>query len=88
VVVRSRLFLLGQPFVVVWIGFMIVSFAYALLLWALLTLSNFTIFPKETLIEVMIAAFLTTLMFPALSWVLHVIHKLLPMAYNPLRGAP
>lgn len=87
IVQRSRLFLLGQPFVAVWIGFMIVSFLYALLFWVLLTVSNLTIFPKETLIEVMIAGFLTTLMFPAFSWLLHIIHKLLPTTYNPLRGA-
>ncbi len=87
IVLKSRLFLMGQPFVMVWLGFTVVSFAYAILLWVLLTISHFSIFPKETFLESMMAAFLTTLMFPALSWVLQMVHKLLPTSYNVLRGS-
>ncbi len=86
IVLKSRLFLMGQPFIMVWLGFGIVSFAYALLSWFLLTLINFVIFPKETFVQVLIAGLLTALIFPLVTLVLQAVHRILPTTYDPLHS--
>ncbi len=86
IVLKSRLFLMGQPFIMVWLGFAIVSFAYALLSWFLLTLINFVIFPKETFVQVLIAGLLTALIFPLVTLVLQAVHRILPTTYDPLHS--
>lgn len=85
IVQRSRLFLMGQPFMMVWLGFTVIAFAYAVLMWFLLSVVNISFFPKESFVEVLIAALLTTLIFPIVCMILQGVHKILPNAYNPLR---
>lgn len=84
-VYRSRLFLLGQPFMAVWFGFAVLCFLYAFTLWFILSILHMSFFPKESFVSITIAAFLTALLYPPISWVLHAVHKILPETYNPVR---
>jgi rod shape-determining protein MreD len=84
IVRRSRVFLMGQPYIMVWLGFAVLCILYSILLWVILSLSNFSIFPLSTLFQVLIAAGLTILIFPIGSLLLQSIHRLLPETYNPV----
>jgi len=81
---RSRVFLIGQPYGMVWLGFAILSFIYAIALWLILSLSNFSFFPVQSLIQVLIAACLTIVIYPVASLILQSVHRLLPSSYNPI----
>ena len=84
-VYRSRVFLMGQPFVAVWFGFAVLCFLYAFVLWLVLSILHLSFFPKESFVSIMLAALLTALLYPPISWVLHSIQKILPEFYNPVR---
>lgn len=86
IVLKSRLFLMGQPFVMVWLGFALTSFAYAFFTWFVLTILNFSMFPKETFLQVLVAGLLTALIFPLITLVLQAVHRLLPSSYDPLHS--
>lgn len=82
---RSRLFLMGQPYAMVWLGFSLLSFAYAFLMWILISFFNLTFLPFQSFLQSLIAACLTILLFPLASLLLQSIHRLLPTSYNPVR---
>ena len=86
VVRRSRLFLMGQPYMMVWLGFGILTLAYTLSFWLLMSLANFQIVPMASLVQMLVAAFLSVLLFPLASLLLQGVHRLLPMDSNPLRS--
>ncbi|MFP4386189.1 MAG: rod shape-determining protein MreD [Alphaproteobacteria bacterium] len=75
VVVYQRLFMTGQPFAVVWIGFMIVGLVSLSLEWFLLGLTRFYWSGLE---PVILASFVAILLFPLIAVVLHFSHKVLP----------
>ncbi len=86
IVRRSRLFMMGQPYVMVWLGFGILSLAYTLIFWLLMSLKNFEFVPAASLVQMLVAALLSLLMFPMASLVLLGVHRLLPMDSNALRS--
>lgn len=45
--------------------------------------SSYVLFSKDFFVSITIAAFLTALLYPPISWVLHAVHKILPETYNP-----
>ncbi|MCB1782403.1 MAG: rod shape-determining protein MreD [Alphaproteobacteria bacterium] len=80
VVVDQRLFLTGQPFVTVWIGYMLVSAGAALLQWGLFGLIHFQWPPfAPTLLMTTLGIF----MFPFIMMALHFTHRFLPVLVNP-----
>lgn len=86
VVQRSRLFLMGQPYIMVWLGFALMAVANAAALWLVTSLFSMTPAPLPAFTQAMIAAFLSVLIFPLASIILHWVHKLLPVASKPLHS--
>lgn len=82
---RSRLFLMGQPYVMVWLGFAVTCFAYTLCFWLLMSLSEFSFASFKALTQMMIAGLLSIMLFPLASLLLQGVHRLLPVTSNPLR---
>lgn len=82
IVQKSRLFLMGQPYIMVWLGFVIVCFVNALFIW--LVMCGFTVFTPVW--PSLIAALLSIFIFPLVSLALHSVHKILPMTANPFRA--
>ncbi len=78
---KSRLFLMGQPYIMVWIGFSIMALANAFCLWLVLSIKNGLMPVTPTLV----AALLSTLLFPVASLILLGVHKLLPVSSTPMR---
>jgi rod shape-determining protein MreD len=85
IVQRSRLFLMGQPYVMVWLGFAMVALAYTLGFWLLISLSQFTFASWDALIQMMIAGLLSIMLFPLASVILQGVHRVLPVSSNPFR---
>ncbi len=75
VVVSQRVFLTGQPFTVVWIGFMMAGLGALSLQWLLFGLTRFQWGP---IYPVFLTSFVAILLFPLISVVLHFSHKALP----------
>lgn len=75
VIVSQRTFLTGQPFTVVWIGFMMASLGSMTLQWILFGLTRFQ---WSALDPVIVTGFVSILLFPFISVVLHLSHKALP----------
>ena len=75
VIVSQRLFLTGQPFTVIWIGFMIAGFASVSMQWLLFGLTHLQWGPID---PVILTSFVAILLFPLISVVLHFSHKALP----------
>ncbi len=76
VVSEQRLFLTGQPFMVVWLGFLAVGFATLLIQWFLFGLINFEWTPLQPVILAIISG---VLLFPVISFILNLSHKVLPV---------
>lgn len=86
VVRHSRLFLMGQPFVMVWLGFAVLAFCYAIVLWFLMSVAAWEFAPLGALVQTLIAAFISLLLFPVALVLLQGVHRLLPVhSSNPLR---
>lgn len=85
IVQRSRLFLMGQPYMMVWLGFAIMALAYAVSFWLLFSLSEFSFAPLRAFVQMMIAGALSIMLFPLASLILQGVHRLLPVASNPFR---
>ena len=75
VIVSQRLFLTGQPFTVVWIGFMMASLASLSMQWLLFGLTRLQWGSIESVI---LASFAAILLFPLIAVILHLSHKALP----------
>lgn len=82
---RSRLFLMGQSYMVVWMGFAVTALAYTLGFWFLISLSQFDFASFRALGQMLIAGLLSVMFFPLASLTLQGIHRLLPVTGNPLR---
>lgn len=82
VVQRSRLFLMGQPYMMVWLGFAIMALAYTLSFWLLISLAEFDFAPMRAFVQMMIAAALSIMLFPLASLILQGVHRVLPVSSN------
>ena len=71
----QRLFLTGQPFIVVWLGYMVVSGVAMFLQWMLFGLIRLQ---WGAIDPVILSAFIGILLFPVISLILHFSHKILP----------
>lgn len=85
IVRRSRLYLMGQPYVMVWLGFAILSLTYTFSIYLLMSLKNVHFVPASSLVQMLIAALLSVLLFPLASLLLQAVHRVLPVDSNPLR---
>lgn len=81
IVQRQRLFLMGQPYITVWLGFGVVTLANMFALWAVTSLFYFKIMPIE---PTLIAAAFSVILFPIASLILLGVHKILPLPQGPL----
>ncbi len=86
IVQHSRLFLMGQPYIMVWVGFGIVAIGNALLLWLVTSLHSMNFPPVSVLAQALVAAFLSMLIFPIASLILHGVHRVLPVSSQPFRS--
>lgn len=86
VVRRSRLFMMGQPFMMVWLGFGILAMVYTLSFWFMMSLANFQFVPYASLVQMLMAAILSFLFYPLASLILLGVHKTLPMETTHLRS--
>lgn len=84
IVQKSRLFLMGQPYVVVWLGFFIMTLANCVFLFLFVVLSTFQMPSLQALYQTGIALLLSVLLFPLASFLLQGIHRLLPVASNTI----
>ncbi len=73
---QQRLFLTGQSFMVVWLGFVIVVFITLFIQWFLYGLINFS---WTSLRAVMLSVISGVLLFPVVSFILNLSHKVLPI---------
>ena len=83
---RSRLFLMGQPYMMVWLGFAITAVAYAAGVWFIITLAGFSFPPKSAVYQSLIATGFSILLFPLASLILQAVHRMLPVSSSPLRA--
>tara|TARA_R110001592_G_scaffold27763_21_gene102889 strand:- start:25584 stop:26117 length:534 start_codon:yes stop_codon:yes gene_type:complete len=74
-VASQRIFLTGQPFMVIWFGYMIVGSGALFMQWLLFGLMRLQ---WNSLEPVFLSAFISILIFPIISLVLHLSHKILP----------
>ncbi len=74
-VTDQRFFLTGQPFIIVWLGYILVSTMALMAQWALFGLSQLHWPPLDQLISEIV---LGAVLFPLVSVILHATHKILP----------
>ena len=79
IVVDQRLFLMGQSYVMVWVGFIAVNFISCSAQWFLYGLMQFQWTPFEPVLLVCLAGLFV---FPAVSFFLHLTHRLLPYSLD------
>lgn len=75
-VVRQRIFLTGQPYITVWIGFAVCALAYVLLLWLAASLAVWALMPLQA---PLIAMGFSIVLFPLISLILLGVHRILPL---------
>ena len=75
VIVDQRLFLMGQSFMMIWIGYAFASFMGIMMQWALYGLLGLHWPPLEGAV---IMFFAGILLYPLVSMILHLSHRLLP----------
>ena len=75
IIFDQRVFLTSQNFIVIWLGFLVVSSITLFLQWGLFGLISLQWTPVFPVIITIIA---TTLLFPVISLALHLNHKILP----------
>lgn len=78
-VTRQRLFLTGQPFTVVWLGFIGAITIASLIQWGIFSLIYWQAIPIYSSATAFV---LSALMFPIISFALHLSHKLLPELHD------
>ena len=84
-ILRSRIFLMGQPYIVVWFGFMLVALLYAVGLWFGISLASLQFPPASAFLNAILAGVLSGFLFPLASLVFQGVHKLLPPPQMPMR---
>ena len=86
IVRHSRLFLMGQPYIMVWLGFGIVALGNAFCLWLVMSLASFSFAPMGALLQTMVAVLLSVMLFPLATLILQGVHRILPVATDPFRS--
>ncbi len=76
IISQQRLFLTGQPFMVVWFGFVVVGFITLFVQWFLFGLINFQWTPMQ---PVLLAIISGSLLFPIISLALNLSNRILPI---------
>lgn len=76
VVQRQRVFLMGQPYVTVWIGFAVVALINMIALWLVISLFSLSLMP---IISPLIAVGFSIVLFPLASLILLGVHRILPL---------
>lgn len=80
IVQRQRVFLMGQPYVTVWLVFGMICLLQSFVMWAVMSLQVWSALP---IISILVAAGFSILLFPAISLILLGVHKLLPLPTGP-----
>ncbi|MGB0719813.1 MAG: rod shape-determining protein MreD [Bdellovibrionales bacterium] len=80
-VADQRNFLLGQPYIIIWFGFGIINAITGLVTWLVFGVMNWHWETPLILLPQIIAGFVV---FPCLSFILHISHKILPDPKMPL----
>lgn len=75
-VLAERRYLIGKPFHVLWLGFLLVALAAAALVWLAASLYLFT--PLD-IAPIIVQTLISALLFPPLAWLLARCQQLLPM---------
>ena len=76
IVSDQRLFLTGQPFLVIWLGYAIVSGAFVILQWGVFGLIHLQWTPIAPVFSTFVAG---VFLFPAIGLILNLSHKVLPI---------
>lgn len=76
---RQRLFLTGQPFIVIWLGFIGALLVSSVIQWVIFSLIYWQVVAVDAQIMTIIASIL---MFPIISLALHLSHKILPKLHD------
>ncbi len=74
---RQRLFLMGQSFLGLWIGFAVVVSGFVFYKWSVLSLLNFSLLPADIPV---LSALVSILVFPIFALILLGVHKILPIS--------
>lgn len=80
IVQRQRAFLMGQPYVTVWIGFALICLVQIVVLWLVTSLQAMAFMPMTS---VLVAAGFSILFFPLISFILLGVHRILPLPPGP-----
>lgn len=80
IVQRQRAFLMGQPYVTVWIGFGVISLLQSLIMWCVVSLQVWALMP---IVPAVVAAGFSILLFPLISLILLGVHRLIPLQTGP-----
>lgn len=75
VITSQRLFLTGQPFIIVWLGFAVVSFAALSMQWAF---HGLIVFQWSAIEPIIFTVLISVFIYPPISILLHFLHKILP----------
>ncbi len=86
IVRRSRLFLMGQPYIMVWLGFAIMAVSNAVCMWLIMCIKFFDVAPLAALSQTLVAALLSILLFPLASLILQGVHRMMPVVSKPLHS--
>ena len=73
---NQRLYLMGQPFTMIWLGFALTAIAYGFSQWGTLSILSFK---AHSMLPLGFSIALSILIFPLLAGLLNLIHRLLPI---------
>ncbi len=71
----QRRFLMGQPFLVIWIGFLLLALVFVFVQWGIFSLINSFAIPVG---ELLFSVILSGTVFPVIYFLFHLTHKILP----------
>ena len=75
IVFKQRRFLMGQSFIMIWVGFAMVVFASVIVQWIIFALIHWRWFVPDTFL---ISSLFGIALFPLICITLHLTHKILP----------
>ena len=76
VVRNQRLYLMGQPFVMIWLGFVLTCFAATCVEWVMFSILSWDL---QRFAPAIVTSLISISLFPFLAVLLHFIHRLLPV---------
>jgi len=78
----QRLYLMGQPYIVVWLGFALVCLLAAGIQWLIFAVISLHL---PSIVPVLSSVILSIFLFPVVSLILIVVHKFLPFSSSELK---